>query len=249
MDEQMKLGGVKVLITGGTSGIGLKTVEALIREQAKVVVVARDDVKLKQLAKTYALAGTYCCDLADSAAVVKLGEEILVDHPDLQVLINNAGVQNNVYYVSETSTPRSIEHEVCINLLAPLLLIRVLLPALSKQQEAVIMNITSGLALVPKTSSAVYCGTKGGLRVFSQALRNQLENTSVRVVELLAPVVETPMTAGRGKRKMSPDQVAGQIVAAIKGRSSEVYVGKTKILKLLARISPIAARNLMKRFG
>ncbi|MFC4098800.1 SDR family oxidoreductase [Paenibacillus xanthanilyticus] len=245
----MELHGAKVLITGGTSGIGRKTVDLLAKENANVIVVARDQHKLDRLWAEGAIAGAYCCDLADPQAVVLLAEKLAVDHPDLQVLINNAGLQHNVGFDEDASTPQTIREELNTNLLAPLLLIRVLLPTLVKQTQAAIVNVTTGLALVPKTSSAVYCGTKGGLRIFTKALQNQLEGTSIRAIEILPPVVDTPMTAGRGTNKMAPDKVANEIVHAIKGKRDEVFVGKTKLLHWVSRLSPGMARRIMKRLG
>jgi short-subunit dehydrogenase involved in D-alanine esterification of teichoic acids len=245
----MNLLGVKVLITGGTSGIGLKMVEALLREKAKVIVVARDQAKLDQLQQNYELSGVYCCDLSDPQAIEQSIEVIMASHPDLQVLINNAGIQNNIRFYDAISTPKVIEDELRINFLAPLLLIRTLLPNLLKQKEAAIVNVTSGLAIVPKTNSAVYCGTKGGLRIFTQALRNQLKDTSVHMIEILPSVVDTKMTAGRGRNKLSPERVAFDTVKALHKGKSEVHVGKTKILFWLNRFSPSLASNVMKRFG
>ena len=110
-------------------------------------------------------------------------------------------------------------------------------------------TVTTGLALVPKTSSAVYCGTKGGWRLFTKALQNQLEETSIRTIDILPPVVDTPMTAGRGKNKMSSKKVAHEIVRALKGGRDEVFVGKTKLLHWVSRLSPGMARRIMKRLG
>ncbi|WP_240418887.1 SDR family oxidoreductase [Paenibacillus periandrae] len=245
----MELHGAKVLITGGTSGIGRKTLDRLVKENAKVIVVARDQNKLDQLREDGMIAGAYCCDLANPHAVVQLAEKLVTDHPDLQILINNAGVQNNIAFHEDASTPQTITDELNTNLLAPLLLIRVLMPTLAKQKKAAIVNITTGLALVPKTSSAVYCGTKGGLRIFTKALQNQLEGTSIRVIEVLPPVVDTPMTDGRGKNKISPDKVANEIVRAIRGNRNEIFVGKTKLLYWVSKVSPRVARSIMRGLG
>lgn len=156
----------------------------------------------------------------------------------------------NVGFDEDASTPQSIEDELNTNLLAPLLLlIRVLMPTLAKQTQAAIVNVTTGLAIVPKTSSAVYCGSKGGLRMFTKTLQNQFEGTAIRIIEVLPPVVDTPMTAGRGRNKISPDAVANDIVKAIKGNRNEILVGKTKLLYWVSRISPSMARRIMKRLG
>lgn len=245
----MKLNGVKVVLTGGTSGIGRKTLEMLVKQNAKVIVVARDNKKLGRLLKEGLLVGAYCCDLANPNEVQQLAERIAAEHPDVQILINNAGVQQNIVFDDAASTPHTITDELNTNLLAPILLTRVLLPILAKHAEAAIVNVTTGLAIVPKTSSAVYCGSKGGLRIFTKALQNQLEGTSIRAIEILPPVVDTPMTAGRGRNKITPDVVALEIVKAIRGNQDEVFVGKTKLLFWISRISPSMARRIMKKLG
>jgi uncharacterized oxidoreductase len=245
----MKLNGVKVMITGGTSGIGRKTVEALLEENAKIIVVGRDQKKLDLLRESCSLVGVYCCDLADPNAVLQLAEKLAVEHPDLQVLINNAAVQYNIRFDDDGSDPQAIIDELHTNFSAPLLLIRMLLPTLTKQTQSAIINVTTGLALVPKTNSAVYCGSKGGLRIFTQALRNQLHDTSVRVIEILPPIVDTPMTAGRGSKKLSPEKIADEIIGALRGKKNEVYVGKTKLLYWISRISPSMARYIINRVG
>ena len=111
-----------------------------------------------------------------------------------------------------------------------------------------IVNVTSGLAIAPNTGSAVYCATKAGLRSYGQALRAQLKGTKVHVLEALPPVVDTAMTAGRDSRKMSPDECARQIVAAIERDADEANVGLVKLLQLVNSISPALARKIILRF-
>ncbi len=84
--------------------------------------------------------------------------------------------------------------------------------------------MSSGLALVPKYKSAVYCGTKGGLHIFSKALRIQYDPQTLRVIEILPTVVDTPMTAGRGRKKISPEMVAKKTIDAIINHKKEVYL-------------------------
>jgi short-subunit dehydrogenase involved in D-alanine esterification of teichoic acids len=154
--------------------------------------------------------------------------------------------QNNLFQDDEV-TPASIKEEITLNLTSPILITKVLLPTLQAQVEAAIVNLTSGLALVPKLNAAVYCGTKGGLHIFTQGLRNQFANSSVRIIEVLPPVVDTPMTANRGGEKLSPQVVANSIVDALKQRSYEVLVGKIKLLALINRIAPSLARKIMNK--
>lgn len=106
--------------------------------------------------------------------------------------------------------------------------------------------MTSALALVPKRSAPVYCATKAALRSFTRSLRCQLAGTPVRVVEVLPPLVDTAMTAGRGRGKLAPDVVARAIVRSLEGGGDEVRIGKTKWLFAAHRLSPALAGRLMR---
>jgi uncharacterized oxidoreductase len=123
-----------------------------------------------------------------------------------------------------------------------------LLPLLARQPSAAILNITSGLALAPKKSSPVYCATKAGLRSFTRALRYQCEDAlpHVHVVEALPPLVDTAMTHGRGRGKISPEACAAEIVAGLKAGRREIHVGKAKLLRAVIRLSPALGYRIMR---
>ena len=112
---------------------------------------------------------------------------------------------------------------------------------------ALIVNINSGLGLVPKTRSAVYCGTKGGLNLFSQSLRHQLAHTNIRVVQAFLPLVDTKMTKGRGRDKISASEAALLIIEGLGTSLHDIDLGKVKMLRLLHRVFPGLAQNIMKR--
>ena len=123
-----------------------------------------------------------------------------------------------------------------------------LLPLLVRQPEASIVNVTTGLALAPKRSSPVYCASKAALRSFTRSLRYQMERTApqVRVQEVLPPLVETRMTAGRGAGKLKPAAVAARLVDTIESGVDECYVGKSRLLKVLMRLAPSLAYRVLK---
>ncbi|MEO1574775.1 MAG: SDR family NAD(P)-dependent oxidoreductase, partial [Pseudomonadota bacterium] len=139
-----------------------------------------------------------------------------------------------------------IAREINTNLTAPCLLVAHLLPALDHGRDARIVNVNSGLALAPKTDSAVYCATKAGLDTFSQSLRYQLEGARVRVQQAFLPLVDTGMTAGRGQGKLSAEYAAQAILAGIKRGRQDHDVGKVRILRVLTRWLPGLARRIMK---
>jgi uncharacterized oxidoreductase len=162
-------------------------------------------------------------------------------------LINNAGLQQLLDFREGGVTAEAIEREIATNLTAPIELTRLLLPALRERPEAMILNITSGLAVVPKASAPIYCATKAALRSFSKSLRWQLEGTSVRVVEALPPLVDTAMTTGRGTNKLTATECARLILRGVSRGHREIPVGQTRLLMALSRLSPALAEGVMRR--
>lgn len=236
-----------VLITGGTSGIGYALVKKMAQNNNEIIVVASNKHKLKQLDAEFPHLHTYCCSLENTAALVNTFTEIIKNHPHISLVINNAGIQVTPTFLDEDFNIDSIENEININLTAPIRICALMLqPLLNLAEPAAILNITSGLALFPKKNSAVYCATKAGLRNFTQSFRYQLENTPIKVFEAIMPLVDTPMTAGRGKSKISAGCAATAIIKGIETNTEEIYVGKAKLIPWIARISPRLMAAIMK---
>jgi uncharacterized oxidoreductase len=114
-------------------------------------------------------------------------------------------------------------------------------------EPAAVVNVNSGLGLVPKTSSAVYCATKGGLNLFSQSLRHQLAGTRVQVLQAFMPLVETPMTAGRPGDKLTAAYAADRLIHGIERAIQDHDIGKVKLLRGLMYVAPGLARRIMRR--
>jgi len=238
-----------ILLTGGTSGIGLALLKQLHAQGHKLIVVARNGHALQQLKDEYAGLTIYECDLSSRFQVESLADFILREHAGVEIVFNNAGVQYTSMFIDDGFEFDSIEQETTLNFLAPVWITALLLPMLLEAKQAsAIVNISSGLAYAPKTQSAVYCATKAAIHSVSQSLRYQLENTPVTVFEAIMPLVDTPMTAGRGRGKISPEDAARQIIEGINKNRPEIFVGKTKILPFLMRLSPGLVRNIMKKF-
>jgi len=238
-----------ILITGGTSGIGLALVERLYDEGHNIITVARNAGRLKHLANRYTNLICYPCDLSSRQQVEELCNNIIENHPDLNIAINNAGIQHIPGFVDNEFCFDSIEHETRVNFLAPAWITCLLLPALINQDSpSAIVNISTGLALAPKTNSAVYCATKSAIHSLSQSLRYQLADTNIRVMEVILPLVDTPMTTGRGNRKLTSDEAAAQIVRGIKCGKGEIYIGKARMLPLMLRIAPSLIKNILQKY-
>lgn len=230
------------LVTGGSDGIGLALARQLHAAGAHVAVCGRSQAKL-----TAARDGgleAIAADLSTPAGC----DALIADFAGrpLDVLVNNAGMQV-IADIAAGAPPAPFETEMFLNFNAPLRLVIGLLPALKARPQAKIVNVTSGLALSPKASAPVYCASKAALRAFSKALRAQLQGTSVSVLDALPPMVDTAMTAGRGKPsvKLSPETCAAAIVRAIGQDRQDAYIGATRLLKIAQRLAPGLAERIM----
>ena len=211
----------------------------------RVIVTGRDRSKLAKLQQDLPQIHTFACDLAYEKELDELVLYLEKNHPDLNVLVNNAAIQYNYDFTDEKELVYKIAYEVKTNLTAPLKLIGLLLPQLLHNPEPAIVNVSTGLIFAPKKSAAVYCGTKAGLHTFTKALRYQLEGKA-KVFEVIPPLVDTPMTAGRGTGKIAPEQLVEEFVEAFRRDKCEISIGKTKLLRFLQRLAPSVADRIMK---
>ncbi|MFE7129894.1 SDR family oxidoreductase [Streptomyces sp. NPDC057638] len=239
----MKLTGTTVLVTGATRGVGRALTRQLTQLGAHVVAVGRDPGGLAALADAHGdRVSAEALDLADPDAVDAYTDALPDRHPGLSVVINNAGVQHLSDFL--TTEPRDVRpvlrRELAVNLDAVITLSTGLLPHLRKQPSAAIVNISSGLAIVPKPSAPVYCAAKAAVRAFTRSLRYQCEDGApqVRVMEAILPLVDTDMTAGRGRGKISPAETARAVIGGIHRDRPEIYVGKARFLPALMRVAP-----------
>lgn len=240
----MKLNGNKILITGATSGIGKVLTERFCELDNQITAIGRNEEKLQQLAQFDNQIVPFKCDISLQSDFDRLVSFIDDEHKDLNILINNAGIQYNCNLSDESYTLQHIEKEINTNLTAPIKLIKCLLPFLEMNSNSAIVNISSGLGIVPKAKSAVYCGTKAGIHIFSKSLRYQLPK--VEVFEIIPPLVNTAMTKGRGKGKISPEKLVDEFIKAFEADRYEVNIHKVKLLRLINRISPKLADKIMK---
>lgn len=241
----MQLQGKTALVTGGTDGIGAQLIRQMRTKGATVITQGRNP---ERCAATRADGFEVIeADLGRKSGV----DTVLtaVEGKQIDILINNAGAGVD-HDFRDPGLPdlAASDATIFLNLNAPIHLITALMPMLKSRDEAMIVNVTSGLAIAPRAGGPVYCATKAALRSYSQALRAQLKGTGVHVLEALPPVVETKLTAGRGSKKMAPEECARQIVAGIEGDTNEANVGMVKLLQVVHSISPALARSIMLKF-
>ncbi|MDH7973084.1 SDR family NAD(P)-dependent oxidoreductase [Sphingomonas sp. AR_OL41] len=239
----MQLAGKIALVTGGSDGIGLAVARELKAAGTNVIVIGRNEARLA--AATAEGFEAIEADLSGQAGCAAL--LLALGDRTIDILVNNAGMGSD-FDVDAPIDLAATDRCIFLNLNAPIRLIVALLDRLRARPAAMIVNVTSGLAIAPSASTPVYCATKAGLRSFTMALRAQLQGTKVHVLEVLPPVVETRMTAGNNHRKMSAPACARQVVAAMAAGRDEVNVGMTRWLRLAYSISPAFARRVMLRY-
>ncbi len=240
----MKLQGKTILLTGGTDGIGLRLARQLREKGANLIVTGRTP---ERIAASQADGfEVIAADLAgpDGVEAVLAG---LGGRP-IDILFNNAGMGTTHDFRVAPPVEAADERTLWLNVHAPIRLIGRLMPVLRARPEAMIVNVTSGLAIAPNAGSPVYCATKAALRSYTLALRAQLKETAIHVLEALPPVVETAMTASRGGAKLPPEECARQIIAAMESGANEANVGMVKFLRQVYSFSPALARSIMLRF-
>ncbi|MFC1673251.1 SDR family oxidoreductase [Pseudomonadota bacterium] len=243
----MKLHNRTILITGATSGIGRALCLRLSSHGNRIVAVGRSSDKLDALKQDLPDAEIVRCNLASKGEVIALASHI--DQKDLpvSVLINCAAVQYTPRFTDADFSFDSIETEITTNFTAVAWLTSLMLPRLMAHEDsAAIVNMSSGLAYYPKSSSALYCATKAALHSLSQSLRYQLEETKVGVSEILLPLVDTPMTEGRGSGKITAGRAASETIQAIEREQNEAHIGKAWIVPILNRISPALTKRILK---
>ena len=243
----MKLENNCIVITGGTSGIGYQMTKYL-HPNNKVIVISRNEEKLHDLSQQLEGVVTYQVDLSRLEDVEAVADAIVKRFGTINVLINNAAIQNTPTFLDDDFQYETISREITVNVTSICSLTYLLLPALLHQDKAAIVNINSGLALAPKTSSAIYCATKGALNIFTQSLRYQLEQTNISVQQVFLELVDTAMTKGRGANKMTAEQAAIHIIDGIKHDIPDHDIGKVKLLRLLLRLAPSMAQKIMKKY-
>lgn len=243
----MKLNNKRIVITGGTSGIGYEMVKYL-HPKNEIIVISRSAEKLNELSQKIKGVNTYQADLSTLDDIDRVAADIIERFESIDVLVNNAAIQYTPTFIDEAFKYESISHEITLNFTSVCRLTYLLLPALRHKNKSIILNVNSGLALAPKTSSAIYCATKGALNIFSQSLRYQLETTNIGVHQAFLPLVETRMTAGRGKNKMSAEDAAKIIIQGVERNIQDHNIGKVKLLRNLLRLMPSIAHKTMKKY-
>lgn len=205
------------LVTGGGGGIGKAISQYLISQGKKVLIAGRTESKLQETAKEIGAAGYYLLDTGKTDTIPEFITKITADHPELDCLVNNAGVQRPLKILEDKDFLSKADQEIDINIRGPMHLTLSLLPHLRTKPSAVIMNISSVLGFIPfSVINPVYNGTKAWLHFWTMNLRTQLQQNGaehIRVIEIAPPTVETDLHRERddpddNKKAKNPDALS-----------------------------------------
>jgi uncharacterized oxidoreductase len=223
----MKLINNKILITGGASGIGFGLTERFIQENNTVIICGRRETALQEVKEKFPSVITKVCDLSIEEERIELYKWISKNHSDLNVLVNNAGIQNWMS-ISDDNFYEKASTEVNTNILAPIHLTNLFIGLKSLDT---IINVTSGLAFVQLSKVPVYCATKAFFHSFTLSLRHMLKSKNIEVIEMIPPALNTDL-GGKGLHDGQPavSDFVNSVFQQIKEGKLELTFGYSEIL-------------------
>jgi uncharacterized oxidoreductase len=236
MTKFMKIAKNTVLITGGASGIGFSLAEHFLNAGNKVIICGRREAKLKEANKKYPKLHFTTCDVTNPKDRESLFDWVNSNFEDFNILINNAGIQRAIDLKKGVDGLKG-EDEIEVNLKAPIYLSTRFIPLLLKQEEAAIINVSSGLGFVPIASMPIYCATKAAIHSFTISLRYQLKDSSIKVFEIIPPTVDTELDKGRrgSYRGIDPSEIGKATLIGVENDNFEITVGESEGLRTVSQ--------------
>jgi uncharacterized oxidoreductase len=239
----MKLSNNKILITGGGSGIGLGLTERFIQENNTVIICGRRESTLKEVAAKFPEVITRVCNLSVEADRLKLFEWISENHGDLNVLVNNAGIQQWMD-ISDPNFIQRAKSEIVTNIEAPLHLTSLFI---NLKSLIAILNITSALSFVPFARVPVYSATKAFFHSFTLSTRYLLKSKNIEVIEIIPPALNTDL-GGKGLHDAAPPvrDFIQAIFAQLKEGKTELTFGFSEAM---VKANPEDIKNAFNRLN
>jgi len=221
-----------ILITGGGSGIGRAFAEALHAKGAKVIIAGRREAALAEVTAANPGMAYAVLNVANATEIKAFAARIIADHPNLNVVVNNAGIMKVEDLSGGVFDLDLVDHTIATNLLGTIRLTAALLPHLLAQPSATVVTVSSGLAFVPLAATPTYNATKAAIHSWSQSLRHQLKDSSVKVVEWAPPAVATDLMPGHAQNpnSMPLADFTSESLALFEAGHDEVLVERVKFL-------------------
>lgn len=246
----MDLKNSTILITGGTAGMGLEMVKQLTEIGATVIVTGRKIDALNETKKQFPGVHIFQSDVSNPKDIKDLFENVTTLFPNLNLIINNAGMMRLIDLQDQSLDLENINREIATNLSGTIQMVHQFLPHLLKQKSAGIVNVSSGIAFMSYSAAPIYSATKAGIRAYTQALRLQLEDTNVKVFEMIPPGVKTKLQDDWVKKPndsmmMNADDMVRIAINGLQKDKKELKPFMIKIIKLATRLMP----NVLLKFG
>ena len=249
----MKLSGHTVLITGAGTGMGLEAAQQFSRRGNRVIMVARNEQRLRREADRLDGAVAYACDITDAIQVAGLLAFVEQQHPDLDVVLLNAGVTHTYRLFGDEDAFAHAEVEMRTNYLSAIRLINGLVPALAGRTAPALIITTSGVAFGPDITNPTYSATKAALHSLTQSVRLQLERNGshIQVFEFMAPPVDSPFAAAViSDMKITPAASVAELFEGLQRDQLELHAGITEsTFRLLGESSDAAVRAVNTATG
>jgi uncharacterized oxidoreductase len=227
----MKLSGNTILITGGGSGIGRGLAEALHQRKNQVIISGRRKDRLIEVAKANPGMAWVELNIEDPVNISAVAAKMIAEYPDLNVLINNAGIMN----IDDASTAideKLLVSTLATNLMGPIRMTGALIEHLKRQPQAAVINTTSVLGFVPLAVTAVYSSTKAAMHSYTMSLRYKLKDTSVSVLEIAPPWVQTDLLGSNNEPRAMPlSEFIEETMKVLGTGAEEVLVERAKPLR------------------
>ncbi len=230
-----------VLITGGSSGIGLEMARQMAAQNSRVIICGRSREKLEIAQQKEPGLIVFQCDLTVEKERASLSQFICDHHRDLNTVMNNAGMAKRYFLEETTNLETLITLEWQINYLAPILLTKLFLPLLKKNRGSVV-NVTSGLVYAPLNIQPNYCATKAALHSMTQSMRIQFKALGIKVHEIFYPAVDTPFMDGHAPvHAIQPDEAAAIALKKLNRGKEEIHV---KMARTIFFAQPFDAQKI-----
>ncbi|AKJ69335.1 oxidoreductase [Pandoraea thiooxydans] len=239
----MNITGNTILITGGASGIGRALAEAFHKLGNQVIICGRRQAALDEVTAANPGMVSLQLDITDKASIAALAEQAIARFPALNVLINNAGIMREEDIKQSPAELHDAEQTIATNLSGTLRMSAALLPHLLEQPRSTLVTVSSGLAFVPMFSSPTYSATKAAIHSYSMSLRHQLQGTSVEVVEIAPPYVQTELLGefqATDPNAMPLAEFIDEVMELLERGESEVIVERCKPLRFAAESGRMA---------
>jgi len=241
-----------ILITGGGSGIGRGLAEAFHRLGNQVIIAGRGKKSLHATTAANPGMKSLRLDIGDPKNIESFAAQLAKEFPSLNALINNAGIMRPENLGDSSADSSTAEDIVTTNLLGPIRLTKAMLPLLLSQPRATIITVSSGLAFVPLAMTPTYCATKAAIHSYTQSLRYQLRGTSVEVIELIPPYVQTTLMGenqASDSRAMPLDEFITEVMEILHTDAQEICVKNVQPLRSAAEGGQQTYEQFFRQFN